>query len=481
MIDKYKMENVKLNKLMELEDKAVPLKDAGDPIVKGFAGSPGVGFGKVVVLPCHREREEQGIKLSDALNKIKDGDIMITRMTEPNMVPAMKRAGAIITYDFKGGMTCAAAIVSRELGIPCVTNAGNATTKLSEGMLVTVDATEGVVYNKIIRELLEEKLADEKEKVKKTSKAEGGGVTIAHSPIITATEVKVNIDFPELAESAAATGADGVGLLRAEHMFIGIGMHPGNMIAEGKEDELVDAIANEIAGVASKFAPKPVWYRTLDAPTDEFREMEGGENEPRESNPMLGWRGIRRSLDEKKILMCEFKAIKKLRGKGIKNVGVMLPLVQSPEEIRKAKEIARESGLEPQKDIEFGVMVETPAAALIIDELIAEGIDFISFGTNDLTQYTLAVDRNNANVAQLYRETHPAVLKLIGMVIKKCYTAGVKTSICGQAGSYPDVVEKLVKWGITSVSANIDAVQTIRETVARVEKKLLVDNARRGK
>jgi len=475
------VENVKLNKLMELTDKAVSAKDAGDHIVKGYVGSPGVGLGKVVVLPGAEERHEKGIKLGDALNKIEEGDIMVTTMTDPNMVPGMKRAGAIVTDE--GGMTCHAAIVSRELGIPCVIGSGNATRELLDGMFITVDATKGIVYNKIIKELLEEKIAEEKGKDKKAKEAEAGGkeIAIVHAAIITATEVKVNIDFPELADTAVATGADGVGLLRAEHMFINIGMHPGKMIAEGREDELIDAIANEIAGVAGKFTPRPVWYRTLDAPTDEFREMEGGENEPKESNPMLGWRGIRRSVDEKNIIACEFKAIKKLRGKGIKNVGVMLPLVQSPEEVRKAKEIARSVGLEPQKDIEFGVMVETPAAALIIDELIAEGIDFISFGTNDLTQYTLAVDRNNANVTKLFRETHPAVLKLIEMVIKKCYAAGVKTSICGQAGSYPDVVEKLVKWGITSVSANIDAVQTIRETVARVEKKLLVDNARRGK
>ena len=261
-------------------------------------------------------------------------------------------------------------------------------------------------------------------------------------------------------------------------MFIDIGTHPGKMIKDSREDELIDSIANGIAGVAGKFTPRPVWYRTLDAPTDEFREMEGGDDEPKEANPMLGWRGIRRSIDEKDIIRCEFKAIKKLQTRGIKNVGVMLPLVQSSEEVRVAKEICRSVGLEPHKDIDFGVMVETPAAALIIDELIEEVIDCISFGTNDLTQYTLAVDRNNANVTKLFRETHPAVLKLVEMVIKKCYAAGVKTSICGQAGSYPDVVEKLVKWGITSVSANIDAVQTIRETVARVETKLLVDGAR---
>ncbi len=479
-VKEKKMEGVKLNKLTEMMNKAISSKDAGDPVVKGYTGSPGVGIGKVVVLPGADERHEKGIKLGDVLNKITEGDIMVTTMTDPNMVPGMKRAGAIVTDE--GGMTCHAAIVSRELGIPCVIGSGNATKELKDGMFITVDATRSVVYNKVIKELLEEKIKEEEKKVQKTAKAEAGTyVMAAPAKIITATEVKVNIDFPELADPALETGADGVGLLRAEHMFINIGVHPGKMIKDGRENELVDRIANEIFGVAGKFSPRPVWYRTLDAPTDEFKEMEGGENEPKESNPMLGWRGIRRSLDEVDILKCEFKAIKKLREKGVKNVGVMLPLVQSPDEIRRAKEIARSVGLEPQKDVEFGVMVETPAAALIIDDLIKEGIDFISFGTNDLTQYTLAVDRNNANVTKLFRETHPAVLKLIEMVIKKCYAAGVKTSICGQAGSYPDVVEKLVKWGITSVSANIDAVQAIRETVARVEKKLLVESARQGK
>jgi len=468
---------VRLDKLRALINGAVLSKDAGDPVVKGYTGSPGIGLGKVVVLPGAEERMEKGIKIGDALSKIEEGDMMVTTMTDPNMVPGMKRTGAIVTDE--GGMTCHAAIISRELGIPCIIGSGNATQKLKDGMNITVDATKSVVYDKVIKELLEEKIDEEKKKTKKAEKAgEGKAAAFAQAPLITATEVKVNIDFAELADAAVETGADGVGLLRAEHMFIDIGTHPGKMIKDGREDELIDSIANGIAGVAGKFTPRPVWYRTLDAPTDEFREMDGGDDEPKEANPMLGWRGIRRSIEERDVIRCEFKAIKKLQARGIKNVGVMLPLVQSSEEVRVAKEICRSVGLEPHKDLDFGVMVETPAAALIIDELIEEGIDFISFGTNDLTQYTLAVDRNNANVTKLFRETHPAVLKLIEMVIKKCYAAGVKTSICGQAGSYPDVVEKLVKWGITSVSANIDAVQTIRETVARVETKLLVDGAR---
>ena len=231
--------------------------------------------------------------------------------------------------------------------------------------------------------------------------------------------------------------------------------------------------------VADVFYPKTVWYRTLDAPTDEFKSLKGGEDDPYEHNPMLGWRGIRRELDEPEILKAEFKAIKKLHEQGYTNIGIMIPLVQHPDELKQAKKIAREVGLKPQKNIEFGIMVETPAAALIIEDFIAEGLDFVSFGTNDLTQYTLAIDRNNENVADLFTEQHPAILKLLERVIKECNKAGVKTSICGQAGSIPSVVEKLVELGITSVSANTDAVALVREVVARVEKKLILRAARK--
>ena len=216
----------------------------------------------------------------------------------------------------------------------------------------------------------------------------------------------------------------------------------------------------------------------MDAPTDEFRAMKGGENEPIEANPMLGFRGIRRDLIEDIHFRAELRAIKRLVEEGYTNVGIMLPLVTSVDEVRKAKQIAVEEDL-PLSKIEFGIMVETPAAALIIEDIVKEGIDFISLGTNDLTQYTLAVDRNNENVAYIFSETHPAVMKLIERTIRICKENGVKTSICGQAGSYPHVVEKLVEIGIDSVSANPDAVQTIRETVARIEKKLMLDKLRK--
>jgi len=299
------------------------------------------------------------------------------------------------------------------------------------------------------------------------------------APLLTVTEVKVNVSMPEAAKKAASTGADGVGLLRTEHMMLTPGVHPKKFIKDGKEEELIKILVENIMKVADAFYPKPVWYRTLDAPTDEFKTLEGGEDEPYEHNPMLGWRGIRRELDEPEILKAEFKAIKRLREKGYTNIGIMIPLVQHPDELRRAKEIAEEVGLKPHRDVEFGIMVETPAAALIIEDFIDVGVDFVSFGTNDLTQYTLAIDRNNELVADLYTEGHPAVMKLVERVIKKCREAGVKTSICGQAGSIPWIVERLVELGIDSVSANTDAVGEVRRTVARVEQKIMLKAARK--
>ncbi len=424
-------------------------------IAKGLGASPGMASGAVKI-----------VKNTDELDKIDEGDILVTVMTTPDMVPAMKRADGIITDE--GGVTCHAAIVSRELGIPCVVGTGDASKILQENSIVTLDGSKGFVF--------EGKLHIEE---KDTDANASTTAVIQNQPILTVTEVKVNVSMPEAAKKASETGADGVGLLRTEHMMLALGVHPKKFITDGKEDELVKALVENILKVADAFYPKTVWYRTLDAPTDEFKSLQGGEDEPYEHNPMLGWRGIRRELDEPEILKAEFKAIKKLHEEGYTNIGIMLPLVQHPDELREAKKIAREVGLKPQKTIEWGIMVETPGAALTIEDFIEEGIDFVSFGTNDLTQYTLAIDRNNEHVAGLYSERHPAIMKLISMVINECNKAGVKTSICGQAGSMPDIVEQLVELGITSVSANTDAVATVREVVARVEKKLVLKAARK--
>ena len=423
-------------------------------LVKGLGASPGIGSGAVKLL-----------RSSEELDKVKEGDVLVTTMTNPDMVPAMKRASAIVTDE--GGMTCHAAIVSRELGIPAVVGAGNATKVLKENMLVTVDGSRGVVYRGKAK----------KEEIKEEEK-----VAYVQPAIVTATEVKVNLSVPdEKVAKRLAKISDGVGLLRVEHIILGLGRHPLDFIRKGEEEKFVNELYKQLKIVVSAFYPKLVYVRTLDAPTDEFRSLKGGEDEPYEHNPMLGWRGIRRGIAQRELLRAEFKAIKKLVEENYNNIGVMIPLVQHPDELIEAKKIAEEAELKPHKDVQFGIMVEIPAAALIIEDFIKAGMDFISFGTNDLTQYTLAVDRNNERVASIFNEKHPAVLKLIERVIKICNERGVVTSICGQAGSDPEMVEKLVKLGITSVSANPDAVERVREVIARTEKKLILDALRKAK
>jgi pyruvate,water dikinase len=294
---------------------------------------------------------------------------------------------------------------------------------------------------------------------------------------MTATEVKVNVSIPAAAERAAATGADGVGLLRTEHMALSLGQTPERYIERHGADAFADEIADGVRTVAEEFYPRPVRVRTLDAPTDEFRSLEGGEDEPVEHNPMLGYRGIRRSLDKPEVFRAELGVFDRLYEMGYDNVELMLPLVNDAEDVYAAKRHMQAVGIDPARR-DWGVMIETPASALAIEEIAGAGIDFASFGTNDLTQYTLAVDRNNEHVADRFDELHPAVLDLIGDVIATCRELDVETSICGQAGSKPRMVTYLVEAGVSSISANIDAVRDVQHEVKRVEQRLILDSVR---
>jgi pyruvate,water dikinase len=294
---------------------------------------------------------------------------------------------------------------------------------------------------------------------------------------MTGTEVKVNISIPEAAEKAAATGADGVGLLRIEHMITSTDKTPTRYVEDHGETAYIEEIVDGVRRVAEAFYPRPVRVRTLDAPSDEFRQLQGGSDEPTEHNPMLGYRGIRRSLDRPEEFELELRAFLRLYELGYDNVELMLPLVTDAEDILRAKAAMERVGIDPEKR-HWGVMVETPASALGIEQLCETGIDFVSFGTNDLTQYTLAVDRNNTRVADRFDELHPAVLDLIGDVIDTCRDHDVATSICGQAASKPEMVQFLVDAGVTSISANIDAVRDVQHEAKRVEQRLLLESVR---
>ncbi|MEE9525972.1 MAG: phosphoenolpyruvate synthase [Candidatus Woesearchaeota archaeon] len=436
----------------EIPEDVKGLKEVeADVLVKGETASPGVASGPVNI-----------IKDVSELDKIEKGDVMVTRMTTPDMVPAMIKSAAIVTNE--GGLTCHAAIVSREMGTPCIVGTRNATEVLKEGDIVTVHATHGVVYAG--------KLEEVEKKVEAARPA-------APAEIITATRVKVIMDLPDFAEKAAQeTHADGVGLVRLEIMIAQGEMHPAEYIREGKTEDYIQLLMKGIGGIAKAFRGKPVWVRTSDLRTDEYRNLKGGDKEPKETDPMLGWHAIRRGLDEPEILKAEFEAVKRLHDEGLKNVGIMLPFIIRTREVREAKKILREVGLEPCEDVQFGVMIETPASCWIIEDLCKEGINFVSFGTNDLTQLTLGIDRNNERLSKLFDEMHASVLGEIKMVVETCRKYNVETSICGQAGSRPEMAKFLVNIGIDSISANPDAVHDIKETVARTEKKLLLDAER---
>ncbi|HLD34046.1 MAG TPA: PEP/pyruvate-binding domain-containing protein [Candidatus Nanoarchaeia archaeon] len=294
---------------------------------------------------------------------------------------------------------------------------------------------------------------------------------------VTATKIKVVLDFAKHAEKIAEL-ADGVGLLRLELIIAHGETHPAEYIRQNKDDAYTHFLVQEISSVAHAFKDKPVWVRTSDIRTDEYRNLKGGNKEPDEADPMLGWHGIRRGLDEQRILQAELRAIKQLHDQGLKNLGIMIPFVTNADEVQKAKELCMSIGLYPQKDVKFGVMLETPAACIIAEELCRIGIDFISFGTNDLTQLTLGVDKNNKKTQKLFNEMHPSVLHLIAHGIAACKKHSVETSICGNAGSKPEMAEFLVKHGIDSISASPDALQKVRQTVAQAEKKLLLNSRR---
>ncbi len=409
-------------------------KMTGIKILYGMGASPGIATGKVKI-----------IKNTSEISKIEEGDILVTAMTSPDLVPKMSKSAAIITD--LGGATSHAAIVSREMGLPAIVGTGNGTSILKDGQIVTADAYNGIVYDGIVSIDVEK----------------------PHEPVHlekTKTKVKVNLVFADKMEIASKT--DGVGLLRIEHMITKSGIHPAKLVRESRSEEYIQILINGIKPIAAKFYPNPVWVRTLDARSDEFRNLEGGDAEPHEDNPMLGWHGIRRSLDEPDILKAEFEAIKRMRTEGFDNIHVMLPFVISASEFKKAKDIANE--IKMGNNFKMGIMVETPACVFSIDEFCKEGIDFASFGTNDLTMLTLGVDRNNAKISRLHSEFHPSVLHMLHHVIDICNKYNVESSICGEAGSNTEMVKILVKWGIRSISCNMDAIYKIREAVLSAEK-----------
>jgi pyruvate,water dikinase len=439
--------------------KEYKLQEKGKEIVKGISVGSKIAAGKANVILDAKD-----------VNQFKAGEVLVTDMTDPDWEPIMKIASAIVTD--KGGRTSHAAIVSRELGIPCIVGSENATRKIKTGQTITVDTTgsEGAVYNGVLRFKIIE------QDVKKFPKPK--------------TKIMMNIATPEAAFEKSFLPNDGVGLAREEFIIASdIGIHPNALINykqlknpklkiqidkktighKNKTQFYVDKLAFGIAKIAAAFYPKPVIVRFSDFKTNEYRTLLGGDlYEPLEENPMIGWRGASRYYHPNfaQAFILELKAIKKVREEmGLKNVVVMVPFCRTVEEGKKVLALIKKF-LKPLKTY---VMCEIPSNVILADEFL-KIFDGMSIGSNDLTQLTVGIDRDASELVRgVANEKDESVKKLIGEVIKKCKARKKYIGICGQAPSdYPDFAEFLVEQGIASMSLNPD---TIVKTTLKIHKK----------
>ena len=427
----------------DLDDAPTP---QSEPLLSGSAASPGVAAGRVRVVADPAQT-----------NLIAEGDVLVAEMTTPDFVPAMKRAAAIITE--KGGRTCHAAIISRELGVPCIVGAAGAR-ELADGLLITVDAASGQVYEGEHPELIDWWRRQQQR-------------SLAEAPE-TRTKIYVNLADPEIAERVAERAVDGVGLLRAEFIIARIGEHPRSFLDSGRGDEYVARLAEGLATIAGAFHPRPVVYRATDFKTNEYANLKGGSDyEPDEENPMIGYRGAARYVREPDLFELELRALQQVRER-YPGLHLMIPFVRTTDELRRVIELVEGFGLRRADGFKIWIMVEVPANVWLLDEFIAQGVDGVSIGSNDLTQLTLGIDRDSERFADTFDERNPAVLKAIRSVIETAARCGVTVSVCGQGPSeHPDLAERLVEWGITSISVTPDVIERTRQLVADAEARVL--------
>ena len=426
-------------------------------LVHGLGASPGRATGPVRVLASTAEE-----------SSMRKGEILVTRMTSPDWVPIMRRAAAIVTDS--GGMTSHAAIVARELGLPCVVGTHDATRVLSTGTVVTVDGAAGTI------------VAGDVAAPPAATPEPFAAPAIAPRRVVTATRLYVNLAEPDRAEDVASRDVDGVGLLRAEFMMLDAleQTHPRAFLAERSADEFVKRMVEKLRVFAKAFHPRPVIYRAMDFRTNEFRGLKGGDaHEPNEANPMIGYRGCFRYTREPDLFALELRALHEVR-RELDNLHLMIPFVRTARELEECLRLVDASPLGSDRQLLRWIMAEVPSVIYWLPRYAAMGIAGVSIGSNDLTQLMLGVDRDSELFGPAYDERDGAVLDAIRQIVVECRRLGLTSSICGQAPSvHPEYAESLVEWGIDSISVNPDAIDRTRDNIARAEMRMLVAQARR--
>lgn len=427
-------------------------------VVKGLPASPGKVAGKAHVI----------LDPAD-IDSFKEGEILVTTMTAPDWVPAMKKAKAIVTD--AGGMTCHASIVSRELGIPCIvgtkSRSQESTLCIKTGQEITVDATNGIVYDGILEDAVK--------------KEEQSAAPVATEFIpVTGTKVYMNLGDPDLAEKYGVLPCDGIGLMREEFIWTTfIHEHPLHLIETGRSQFAIDTLAEGMRKVCQALAPRQVVLRLSDFKSSEYRDLTGGDkHEPHESSALLGWRGASRYYDPKyaPAFQLELAAIRKVREEyGFKNLQVMIPFCRTVKEAAEVTRVMAENGLARSADFKIWLMAEIPSNIILADQF-NQYVDGYSIGSNDLTMLILGCDRDNETVQHIYDERNLAIRRAIHHLIEVAHRDGKTVSICGQAPSvYPEFCEFLVRSGIDSISVNPDAVKSTKKMVAQLEQRLMLD------
>nr|WP_242047370.1 putative PEP-binding protein [Coleofasciculus sp. FACHB-SPT36] len=508
------------HRLQEGKVPTVPEPDL-KPLIEGLGASAGrtIAIAHVLTDSNHLHFPDTDGDENSPVN----GKILVVKSITPDRLVLLKQAVAVVAE--QGAMTCHAAIIARELGIPAVVGAVGATRLIQTGDAVLVDGDKGAVYRV-------EAQAGEREKILPHSSLSTphsaaftphSGLPTPHAALSTprpsalspqpsvlspqpsvlspqpsvlspqpsvlspqssvlATQLLVNLSQPSSIKRAAQMPVDGVGLLRSELMLLEVlqGQHPQRWLQQQREDELREILAQQLCQFAEAFAPRPVFYRSLDLRSHEFQYLVGGSLGHPEANPMLGMRGTFSYVSNPALFDVELAALVRVQQSGYTNLRLLLPFVRTVEEFSFCRRRVEQAGLSQSPQFQLWIVAEVPSVLFLLPDYVKAGVQGISIGTNDLTQLLLGVDRDQAQMAAAFDERHPAVTQAIAQLIQMAKQAGIPCCICGQApAQYPELIDRLVQWGIPSISVELDAVERTYNAIARAEQRLLLAAARR--